>query len=75
MKEPIHDQDAIDRHRAAEAAEAATTPEAEAPAAKDQARPCPVPVRLGAHWAAAAYRAGCEDEWIDRIEGRYGEGY
>lgn len=73
MSEPIHDQNAIDRHRAAEAAEAAATPEPAEPAKKQEARPCPVPVRPGSHWAAAARRAGCEDEWIDRMKFRYGE--
>lgn len=33
-------------------------------------RPCPVPVRPG--YAQSAYRAGCEDEWIDRMQSRYG---
>ena len=75
MSEPIHDQEAIDRYRAAEAAEAAAEPEAVEKPANDEARPCPVPVRPGSRWAAAAYRAGCEDEWIDRMESRYGEGW
>lgn len=43
-----------------------------APAPADEARPCPVPVRPGIHNAAAAYRNGCEDEWIDRMNARYG---
>lgn len=34
------------------------------------ARPCPVPVRPG--FGKAAYKAGCEDEWIDRMKSRYG---
>jgi hypothetical protein len=34
-------------------------------------RPCPVPVRPG--YGNAAYKAGCEDEWADRMKRRYGE--
>jgi hypothetical protein len=37
-----------------------------------EARPCPVPVRPGSHNAQAAYKAGCEDEWIDRMSAKYG---
>ena len=33
-------------------------------------RPCPVPVKPG--YGQAAYKAGCEDEWIDRMRDRYG---
>lgn len=33
-------------------------------------RPCPVPVKPG--MGQAAYKAGCEDEWIDRMQSRYG---
>ena len=33
-------------------------------------RPCPVPVKPG--YGQAAYKAGCEDEWIDRMRSRYG---
>ena len=76
MSDPIYDQDAINRHRSQEAqtfeADMAKVLE---PEAANDARPCPVPVRPGSHNAAAAYRAGCEDEWIDRMESRYGEGY
>jgi len=38
--------------------------------AEPEARPCPVPVRPGN--AQAAYKAGCEDEWSDRMSSRYG---
>ena len=34
------------------------------------ARPCSVPVRPG--YGQAAFKAGCEDEWIDRMASRYG---
>lgn len=69
MKKPIFDQDAIDRHRADED----RLDEAkEQPVEQADARPCPVPVKPGAANAAAAYRAGCEDEWIDRMNARYG---
>ena len=34
------------------------------------ARPCPVPVKPG--YGQAAFKAGCEDEWIDRMQSRYG---
>lgn len=43
--------------------EDATPPQADA-------RPCPVPVRPGL--GQQAYKAGCEDEWIDRMQSRYG---
>lgn len=33
-------------------------------------RPCPVPVKPG--YGQAAYKAGCEDEWADRMKSRYG---
>jgi len=42
--------------------------EPELPAA--EARPCPVPVKPG--YGQAAFKAGCEDEWIDRMQSRYG---
>lgn len=35
-------------------------------------RQCPVPIKPGNHFAAAAFKAGCEDEWIDRMKSRYG---
>ena len=37
-----------------------------------EARPCSTPIRPGAHNAAAAYRRGEEDEWIDSMASRYG---
>lgn len=38
----------------------------------DEPRPCPVPIRPGQQNARAAYKAGCEDEWCDRMKSRYG---
>lgn len=67
MSEPIADPEAVARHRADEAA--TTTPDAEA-TPEGAARPCTVPVRPG--YGQAAYRSGCEDEWIDRMNARYG---
>lgn len=43
----------------------------DSPASK-RARRCDAPVRPGAANAAAAYRTGCEDEWIDRMSASYG---
>ena len=37
------------------------------------ARQCSVPIRPG--YGQAAFKAGCEDEWIDRMKNRYGEDY
>ncbi len=71
MKEPIHDPEAIAKHRAEEA-QLFETDIAEVLEPKAEARPCPAPVRPGSHNAAAAYRLGCEDEWIDRMATRYG---
>lgn len=34
---------------------------------------CTVPVRPG--YGQAAFKAGCEDEWIDAMKSRYGEEY
>ena len=34
-----------------------------------------VPVQPGSHNAAAASRAGCEDEWDNAMEARFGEGW
>ncbi len=67
MSDPIRDQDAVDRHRADEAKPIGDEPEQ---TTTTEARPCPVPVRPG--YGQAAYRAGCEDEWIDRMSARYG---
>jgi hypothetical protein len=74
MSEPIHDQAAINRHRISEA-QTFETDLGEVLEPARPARPCNVPVRPGSHNAAAAYRSGCEDEWIDRMQGRYGEEY
>jgi hypothetical protein len=71
MSEPIHDPEALARHRAAEA-QLFETDLAEVLDAPAKARECHAPVRPGNHNAAAAYRNGCEDEWIDRMNSRYG---
>jgi hypothetical protein len=57
MSEPTHDE----AQPAVDDYENSTTSEA---------RKCPVPVRPG--YGQAAYKAGCEDEWIDRMSSRYG---
>ena len=67
MSEPIHDEDAVNRHRADEAKPTGEEPDTET---TSEARPCPVPVRPG--FGQEAYKAGCEDEWIDRMQARYG---
>lgn len=71
MTEPIHDPEAVAKHRAQEA-QLFETDLGEVLEPKQEARPCPAPVRPGANNAAAARRLGCEDEWIDRMSGRYG---
>lgn len=38
--------------------------------ARWQVRQCSVPVEPG--FGQAAYKAGCEDEWIDRMTSKYG---
>lgn len=40
--------------------------------ANRRARRCDAPVKPGSHNAAAAYRLGCEDQWIDEMANRYG---
>ena len=50
--------------------------EAEKPETQSVAQPeanPPLVVRPGSHWAAAAYRAGREDEYIDAMKSRYGD--
>lgn len=39
------------------------------------ARPCPVPIRPGRAYFNAAMKNGCEDEYLDRMKARYGEGW
>lgn len=66
MSEPVRDPDGLERYLGQlDHEQPEHLPTAEA-------RPCPVPVKPGSHNAAAAYRAGCEDEWIDRMAARYG---
>lgn len=67
MSEPIRDPEAVARHRADDAV---PTPDAPEATPVDGARPCPVPVKPG--YGQAAYRAGCEDEWSERMNARYG---
>ena len=45
------------------------------PRTPTQAKPPepPLVIRPGSHWAAAAYKAGREDEYIDAMRSRYGE--
>ena len=35
----------------------------------------PLVVRPGSQWAAAAYKQGREDEWINAMQARYGDLY
>lgn len=35
----------------------------------------PLVIRPGSHWAAAAFKAGREDEWINAMQARYGDLY
>jgi hypothetical protein len=67
MSEPIRDADAVARHRADDEI---PTPDVAEATPDDGSRPCHVPVRPG--YGQAAYKAGCEDEWIDRMSARYG---
>lgn len=68
MSEPIRDPEAVAKHRADEAKPTGDEVE-QTPATA--ARPCPVPVRPG--YGQAAFKAGCEDEYIDRMAARYGD--
>ena len=68
MSEPIRDPEAVAKHRADEAKP--TGDEVEQTPATD-ARPCPVPVRPG--YGQAAFKTGCENEYIDRMRARYGD--
>lgn len=68
MSEPIQDPEALARWLAEQAQPIQDEPTAQA----DDARPCPVPVLPGRMWANAAYKAGCEDEWSDRMKSSYG---
>lgn len=67
MSEPIKDPEALARHL-----EQLDQPTEQRIEPEGEARPCPAPVRPGSHNAAAARRYGCEDEWIDRMNARYG---
>jgi len=68
MNRPIQDPEGFRRYLEQLAKD--TPADIEPPVA--EARPCPAPVRPGSHNAAAAFRLGCEDEWIDRMNARYG---
>jgi len=72
MSEPIKDADALAEHRKREQQQI----EAEVIVPVEPCRvptPNTVPVRPG--YAAAARRAGCEDEWENAMEARFGEGW
>lgn len=58
------------RELAADMAADADTPPVDPPAAP--AKP-PLTARPGSHWAAAAFKAGREDEYIDIMQARYGD--
>lgn len=58
------------RELAADLAADADTPQVDPPAKPPLP---PLTVRPGSHWAAAAYRAGREDEYIDAMQSRYGD--
>ena len=47
------------------------------PRTATQAKPAepPLVVHPGSHWAAAAYKQGREDEWINAMQARYGDLY
>lgn len=66
MSEPIQDEAAVNQHRRDDAVSEKDEPLE----ANVEARTCHVPVRPG--YGQAAYRAGCEDEYIDRMNARYG---
>lgn len=71
MSKPIHDADAVARHRQHE-----QLPEPEEQIVPVSPRPPAenvVPVRPG--YAGAARRAGCEDEYDNAMQARYGEGW
>lgn len=68
MSDPIRDPDAVAKYRAEEAKPTGDELEQTPTVA---ARACPVPVRPG--YGRAAYKAGCEDEWIDRMKARFGD--
>ena len=72
MSEPIKDADALAEHRKREQQQI----EAEVIVPVEPCaipRPNTVPVRPG--YAAAARRAGCEDEWENAMQARYGDGW
>ena len=62
-----------DEHRRQIEADLAEKPEPE-PEAPPEAKP-PLVVRPGSQWAAAAYKQGREDEWINAMQARYGDLY
>lgn len=67
MTKPIKDPEQLERHleQFDQAPVGLDAPDGEA-------RQCQAPVRPGSHNAAAARRYGCEDEWIDRMNAKYG---
>lgn len=71
MSRKFYDYDAHRQRLEADMADAknpepTTEPEAVSP------QP-PLVVRPGSHWAAAAFKAGREDEYIDAMRNRYGD--
>ena len=68
MSEPIHDADALARYRQAEAQTVETDIE-KCLEPGEGVRECTVPVKPG--YGQWAYKAGCEDEYIDRMRSRY----
>lgn len=50
----------------------------ETPPVVEPCRPNPpltTPAKLGSHFAQAAFKAGCEDEYDNAIEAKYGPGW
>ena len=71
MSKPIRDQAALDDHRKREQLQADA--EQIVPVSPRLPAENVVPVRPG--YAGAARRAGCEDEWDNAMQARYGEGW
>lgn len=71
MSPRFYDYDAHRQRLEADAAEL-RNPE---PVVEPEAVPPPPPltIRPGSHWAAAAFKAGREDEYIDAMRNRYGD--
>ena len=72
MSKPIQDQAALDAHRKREQLPAESEEVVPVEPCRINA-PCTVPVKPG--YAAAARRAGCEDEYDNAMQARFGEGW